>query len=239
MDKRGQIYILAALIISVVVFILVLRPNVVIQEKLEDDFEKLSSNYEYESSRFTNSIINQELNVSSSFFNFTLLFVSYSKSQNPNFNLIYAFGFEDIINIGNFMEEEIIVDNGKNQYVLNGCYNKISAVIEFQGLNFEGNINFSDVEKCLLTIDFVDKIWIGIDGLWYPFEISNKPQIIIVSREETEDQRKVFIGGEGFIKGEGDGKGKSSEDFCNSFKQEKSCSDKESCCWKGFCTSEC
>ena len=58
MNKRGQVYILAALIISVVIFILALRPNVIIQEKIEDDFEKLSGNYEYESTRFINSLIN-------------------------------------------------------------------------------------------------------------------------------------------------------------------------------------
>lgn len=238
MDKRGQVYILAALIISVVVFILVLKPNVVIQEKFEDDFEKLSGNYEYESTRFTNSLINQELNVSSSFFNFTLLFTSYSKSQNPNFNLIYAFGFEDIINIGNFMEEEIVIDDGRNQYVLNGCYNKIRAIIEFQGLNFESEIDFGEVEECLLTIGSTDMIWIGIGGLWYPFEISNKPQIIIVSREEAEEQRKVFIGGEGFLKGN-ENDVNSKEEFCNLLPNEESCSSKDFCCWKGFCTASC
>ena len=203
MDKRGQVYILAALIISVVVFILVLRPNVVVQEKFEDDFEKLSGNYEYESTRFTNSLINQELGVSSSFFNFTLLFTSYSKSQNPNFNLIYAFGFDDKINIGNFMEEQIVIDDGDNQYILNGCYDKINAVIEFQGLNFESDIDYKDVEECLLTIDFTENICINMGDLWYPYELKNKPQIMIVSREEAEEQRKVFIGGEGFVKSGG------------------------------------
>lgn len=238
MNKRGQVYILAALIISVVVFILVLRPNVIIQEKFEDDFEKLSGNYEYESTRFTNSLINQDLNVSSSFFNFTLLFTSYSKSQNPNFNLIYAFGLGDEINVGNFMEEEIVIDDGSSQYLLNGCYDKIGAVIEFQGLNFESDIDYGEIEECLLTIDFVSNIWLGIGGLWYPFEIESRPQIIIISQEEAEEQRKVFIGGEGFKKG--GGQGRDEEQFCNLFSNEESCSNHEVCCWESnSCTANC
>lgn len=237
MEKRGQVYILGALIISAVIFILALKPNVIIQDKFEDDFEKLSNNYEYESTRLVNSLIHNEMNVTAGFFNLTLLFTSYSKSQNPSFNLIYAFGFNDTINIGNFMGEPIVIDDETNKYVLDGCFDKINAVVSFQGLSFESDVDFADIQECLLVIPYNDKIWISIQGLWYPFEISNKPQIIIISREEAEEQRKVFIGGEGFIPG---GQTQSEDLYCNQFKKEKRCERNQICCYKSnVCTSDC
>jgi len=236
MNKRGQIYILAAVIISLVIFILALRPNFFVQEKLEDDFEKLSQNYEDESARFVNSLIITESDVSKSFFTFTSLFTSYSKSQNPNFNLIYAFGFDDHIYIGNFMNHSIIVDDNSNSYIVNGCYDRVGAVVNFQGFNFESDIEYGEVRDCLLTIDYKERIWVLIDGLWYAFEVNNRPQLIIVSREEAKDQRKVFIGGEGFSIGE---EQKTIEGFCNKFKNENACLNKDPCCWKIKCTANC
>ena len=59
MNKKGQIYILAALILSIVVFSLSQTINKFQQEELEEDFEKLSDNYELESSKLINSLIIQ------------------------------------------------------------------------------------------------------------------------------------------------------------------------------------
>ena len=44
MNKKGQIYILAALILSIVVFSLSQTINRFQQEELEENFEKLSDN---------------------------------------------------------------------------------------------------------------------------------------------------------------------------------------------------
>ena len=51
MKKRGQIYILIALIIGVLVFLVVSRTNIFIQEEPTSDIEAISENYVIESNK--------------------------------------------------------------------------------------------------------------------------------------------------------------------------------------------
>tara|TARA_Y100000310_G_scaffold302635_1_gene340223 strand:+ start:59635 stop:60321 length:687 start_codon:yes stop_codon:yes gene_type:complete len=205
MNKKGQIYIVAALILSVIIFDLSQVLNQLEQKKIEDNFEELSDNYALESSKLINSLINSEKEILDSFSSFTLLFTSYSKAINPSFGLIYSLEYDENIQIGNFLNEPITVDNGTTSFqdinILNGCFDKISASIKFEGLSFNPGIDLGDVEKCTLVVPFTNKIWIQIGEFWYPFEIiKGRAQIMVVSKEEAQEQRKVFIGGEGFVK---------------------------------------
>ena len=235
MNKKGQIYILAALILSIIIFTLSQTINKFKQEKLEGDFEKLSNNYEKEASKLINSLINTEGDILDPFSRFTLLFTSYSKSQNPDFGLIYSLDYNGRIQIGNFLNKQIIVDNGtmseQDPNQLNGCYDKISAVIRFQGLSCDAGIDLKDVEECTLIIPSTTRIWIQIGEFWYPFEIiKDKPQIMIVSRLESQEQRQVFIGGEGFIEEE---ISRSISAECVVLTRETSCQSNSNCCWDG------
>ena len=107
MKKRGQIYILAALILIFVIFILVSQSNVIRELVLENDFERLTKNYEAESSRFVNSLLAAKENISDKFLEFTIYFTSYSKTQNPDFGLIYLFDYDNKLHIGNYLNESI------------------------------------------------------------------------------------------------------------------------------------
>ncbi|MBS3145542.1 hypothetical protein J4414_01950 [Candidatus Woesearchaeota archaeon] len=57
MKKRGQIYILVALIIGIVVFLVVSRTNIFIQEELTTDIQAIGENYVIESNKLINSLI--------------------------------------------------------------------------------------------------------------------------------------------------------------------------------------
>ncbi len=233
MNKKGQIYILAALILSIIIFSLSQTINKFRQEELEEDFEKLSNNYEKEASKLINSLINTEGNILEPFTKFTLLFTSYSKAQNPDFGLIYSLDYKESIQIGNFLNQQIIVDNGtqseQDLNSLNGCYDKLSAVIRFQGLSFDAGIDLGEVEDCTLVIPSTDKIWIQIGEFWYPFNIvRDKPQIMIVSKLEAQEQRQVFIGGEGFVE---ETTTRPISGDCIILTRESSCALNSDCCW--------
>lgn len=206
MNKRGQVYLLAVLILAVIIYTLYNVENKVEQEKLEDNFEKLAQNYDIESSKIINSLINSNDDLFLGFSNFTFLFTSYSKSQNPDFGLIYAFNNENKIQVGNFLNKAILIDsddiegNG-NEQIIDGCLEKTPATITFQGLTLTANLDITELENCKASLAYTPRIWVQIDGLWYPFEINiNKPQIMIISKQEAVQQRKVYIGGEGFVK---------------------------------------
>lgn len=242
MQKRGQIYILAALIILAVIFSLSSVVNKVKQEKIESDFSKLSENYFDESSKFINSLLNVDEDILDSYSNFTVLFTAYSKARNPDFSLIYAIEFNDTIKIGNYLNYQIAIDNGTDNYdihVLEGCYDNVDAAVSFSGLSLgiEG-IKVSDVKDCEIEMPFIDKLWIQIGSYWYLFNlIKGKPDLVIVSREEAKEQRQVFVGSEGFIKEDRDKAGKGSE-ICNELYLQGDCPE-DICILIGNCNVSC
>ncbi|MEM4245401.1 MAG: hypothetical protein QXR60_04330, partial [Candidatus Nanoarchaeia archaeon] len=187
--------------------------NVAKQEKFKGDFEKLSTNYETEGTRLINTIINTEGNVSDRFKEFTYAFTAYSKTQNPQFGLIYVLDYNGTVHIGNYLKDEITVayfeSESNPQFIgLTGCFDSVQSSVSFGALTNTFTTPITDINLCVKEINepyskpnkpkFVHII---IKNSWYPFElIQNKPQLMMVSRMEQEEQRKVFIGGEGFAK---------------------------------------
>lgn len=222
--KKSQIYILTAIVISLVVFILSTTINEIREKKIEDNFKKISENYALEGAKLVNYLLEQQ-NLSSnyvfsSFQNFTYLYTSYTKSLTQSFGVIYALTYGNNIQIGNYMDRPIVIDKSENPdviqdpVILNGCYDKLSATVTFEGLTLavEG-VTVQDLEPCTIIIPYTEKIWVNIEDIWYPFEIvEDRPQIMVVSRLEEKEQRKVYVGGEGFTK-ENEHKEKV-EDYC-------------------------
>ena len=214
MGKRGEIYILAAIILAVLLYSLATTVNYLRQESLDDDFEKISKNYELESTKLINNLLLQDdPDINGTFNIFTVLFTSYSKSQNPSYGLVYTLSFKDNdnknkIQIGNYLDKEILIDiNGDEieDYSRSGCFEEIPATLTFDGLNLGPPIIQENLESCILIIDYISSIKLGIQEdtgeiVWYDMKIKkDNPQIVIISHLEEGKQRKIFIGGEGFV----------------------------------------
>ncbi|MDD5331840.1 MAG: hypothetical protein PHE43_03405 [Candidatus Nanoarchaeia archaeon] len=203
MNNKGQIYILAVIILALILVGVSSIVNKAEQEKIEGEFEKLSTNYDEESARFVNSLIyGEDPEMVEKFKGFTSFYSSYAKSQNPGFGLIYAFSYKEDssnkINIGNFLDESVYLED-PNLGEIPGCYDKVSATLDFDGISFASYPNREEIEACNKVIDYQSAIWIRIGEDLYSFEvIAGQPQLIVVSRFEKDEQRKVFIGGSGF-----------------------------------------
>lgn len=204
MNKKGQVYIIAALIIIAVFFGLMARSNIFREEETLTEFNEISKNYAVESNKFLNSLINTgNIDVHESFSNFTFLFTSYSKSKNPGFGLIYAYEYNGKIQVGNYLNKPVSVKYGSKQRNIHGCYDVVPSSISFEGLDFEieptylGNL---EIDFCTFVEDrnpSQDDITIVISGTPYNFKIiQGHPQLMIVSRMEKEEQRRVFLEGE-------------------------------------------
>ena len=207
MQKRGQIYLLAALIIGFLLFTLVLETNIVRQTVIEDDFELLSKNYEIESAKFMNNMLKTTSgDLTKDFLRFTVLFSSFAKTKNPEFGLIYAFTYKDKLYVGNYLDTDITVTNaGSNPTVLKGCYQKIDTSVSIAGLKVNTpQINVGQYTQCSLTegIPTDNKLRFMIQDITYEVNLNvDHPEVIIVSRETKGDQRKVFVKGN-FLKGQ-------------------------------------
>lgn len=222
MRKRGQIFILAALLLGFIIFILVSQTQYVKRSAFEGNFEELNENYERESSKFINELLKDPTSdIAEQFTLFTTSFTAYSKGQNPNFELIYAFDFGGKLYVGNYLSKKINVDTDFTaKYItdLPGCFEKIKGIISSGGFNIGiGQLTYSGIDECSRDIlipgegkiTYPIYIQIGDDTFNYVADVNvGVPELIIVSREERGEERKVFTKGR-FLKGEG--KGLSSE----------------------------
>lgn len=212
MNKRGQIYILVALIMSVIIFGMVTVSNRVVQESLESSFETLSKNYAVEGAKLINSLIGTG-DIVTGFKDFTVLFTSYSKTQNPRFELIYALDYNSTFYVGNYLKSRMFVCVDKDCTCtpefclppLEGCYSLVPASISFDGLAYDpviyssimsGNCEFNVSYGPGKAIENIDTAYIIINDITYPFSITKgRPEVVAVSWETKAQQRKVFAEG--------------------------------------------
>lgn len=222
MKKKGQIYILAALILIVIIYGMVTVVNKTSQESIESDFEKLSTNYASEGAKLINGIMEsydektseytlQEA-VIDTFKEYTRSFTAYSKTQSTNFGLIYAFYYtgegtgEGRVYIGNYLNMPILVSyttNSRDSIFIEGCYAKIDASAGFDGIALKIQPLARALKECEKELPPLDQpetqvvtLYVTIGGYGYTFDIKpDQLEIIIVSREDHPEQRKIFVEG--------------------------------------------
>lgn len=202
MEKRGQVYLLAALILGFVLFILYSQTNLVRKTVVEDDFEELSKNYEIEGAKFVNSLLKNDKEVSNAFKNFTALFTSYSKTKNPDFGLIYAFDYKTNLYVGNYLNHSITVKKGSKYKDLQGCYDKVKTSVSVGGLSLDiKDIDYKLLGECTWETPSDEtqptyNITLVIEGIEYVVDVtSGNPELVIVSRESKGADKKVYTKG--------------------------------------------
>lgn len=224
MDKRGQIYILVALILALVLYMLMTKTNLVYEQDITDDFETLSKNYDIEASKFMNSLLSEgDTNIITKFDKFTVDFTNYALNQNPDFGLIYVFDYEDEngdnLYIGNYLRNPIIIGT-TDPVLLGGCLGEVTNCVN-PGL---GNMCYqSDTNKCYFVEPSISSLDITIGSRLYTIDVvKGRPEIVIVSREDKGDQRKVYAEEE-FVSGDPtEGAAISGTEFCKSGSKESS-----------------
>ena len=216
MNKKGQIYIFAAVIIAVILFGLTFTYNKLEQGRLSKDFSGLSSNYDLESARFLNALIESTIiDKQSRFLGFSAEFSSYAKAKNPGYELFYVYaenaGTGSIVYIGNFLSKTIKARklDGSELLSVDGCYSKLTADITFSGLTVPSSQYSGSLTNCIKSRPVSDsKIDICIEEeinseICYNIDLTaGRPQVMIFTGASELEQRQVYIGGKGFIKGE-------------------------------------
>lgn len=207
MYKRGQIYILAVILLAVVIYGLSTVLNIVEQEEVRGDFETLAQNYEIESSKLINSVLQSGGPVPEAFENFTILFTSYSKAKSPGFNIFYALAYKNKMYFGNFMDEEMLIyvpcpgvgsdcpTGGEGYKELLGCLDDVSAQMSFEGMTINATYLRRDLdltkEDCFWSTDIgaAEQYCVGIGGVMYQLPVERDiPRIFSLSRLESGGQ---------------------------------------------------
>ena len=217
MNKRGQVYILAAIIFGLVIYLLSVNVNIAKGTVFDNLFIEISNNYDKESAKFLTSLSQEslkdnQLNVKTKFNEFSGKFTSYSGTTDPSFSFIYFFDYshksEGKLIIGNHLAQPILVwVSETNQKIIDGCKAEISLGVSFSQLSTEFLGTKREVlESCsdVLDVDSGDTYRVNyvIGDIKYTSKvIRGIPQIVILSEENKDNQRKVYTNHK-FEKGE-------------------------------------
>ena len=209
MNKRGQVYLLAALIIGFILFIVITPSNIVRELTIDDRFEELSKNFEIESAKFINYLIKEEKDVPSSFLNFTILFTSYSKTKNPDFGLIYAFIKDNKLYIGNYLDDQARFKFQNQNVNLNGCFQQVNTGFTVLGLDLDiEGVNLGSFMLCQddipastslpYILDIIVREQEGNQTSEIDFSTQvapGNPELIIIAKEKKDRTRKIYTKG--------------------------------------------
>jgi hypothetical protein len=184
--KRGQIFILAAVIIVVLLILVTMTYNSYREEIALENFEELSHNYEIEAPKIINDAIEQGADEAVALQDFTEEFQDYAHDTDPNFGILYVFkdsvGNVHILNSLTDKRVEITYTEagagrdtkialGSNSDTSSGevCVGGFCTVAETKVTNFgegfsKANFDSQDIENMFLSIKIGDLEPQNIEG---------------------------------------------------------------------------
>lgn len=207
MKKRGQFYILIALVIGVVIFLIVSQTNIFIQEDPSTDIGALSENYIIESNKLINTLIGAKReNVSEVLSQATTAFVyEYARTRDPKFGLVYVFTNEDKAVIENYLDAKVVIDGGETLTNPEGKYEL--GTIELSGIEIPQDYTYSQIQRefpdlfeLVLKEKFVgevnvnegDHLILDIEGVQYYFVVGDTVELNAVARRIEGGQIQIF-----------------------------------------------
>ena len=207
MKKRGQFYILVALVIGVIIFLIVSQTNIFLQEDPSTDIRALSENYIIESNKLINTLIGAKReNISEVLSQATTTFVyEYAKTRDPKFGLVYVFTNEDKAVIENYLDAKVVIDGGETLANPEERYNlgtiELGGIKIPQGYTYSQiQIEFPDLFELVLKEKFVsevninegDHLILDIDGIQYYFVVGDTVELNAVARRIEGGQIQIF-----------------------------------------------
>lgn len=151
--KKSQLYLLTAIILSVLVFVMADFPS-----KTQDAGKEpimMFNNLVSESPRVINSAIYQDRNLTEDFDDFTDKFIHHGEAKNINISLFYILIYNNNMTISNKMGDSVNIttDSGKrvlsdNQNITMARKNIIS--VDFNGIHYPFDINTDETQFKLI-----------------------------------------------------------------------------------------
>lgn len=215
MNKRGQVYLVAGIMVCMLAFLLVSKPNFIREQVLLQNFETISNNYLTESPKVVNTALKESGTqdtpeekleaIKSDLSRFTEDFVrDYARNQDPNIGLIYIYNDENGIVIENYL-------NGENAYFIgqSGTSNVVLNYEESATSNFVfvGTGAGSSIEQPLCNNEILKDYCILEKGkvtpgeyilkfgdISYKFTINQEsPELIIIIKSKEGETIKVDV----------------------------------------------
>ncbi len=157
MKKRGQFFIIGAVILGILILGLATTFNITLKkdEISQEKFNAMCQNYEkevFEISKYTINTQNKS-NEPELIKNFTIKFLNYSRTVDPNFRLLYVYGNNKNVTIFNYINHTLNID------ITNGTENY--PIEQLQSCDVH-DIYINDISLCINSIANDSIKWINI-----------------------------------------------------------------------------
>jgi len=152
MNKRGQFFIIGGVILGIIILSIASVWNASLrqQDVGEKRFQSICQNYRHEVFQVSKYAVEtgNKSGEPELIKNFTLQFLDYTKISEPNFRLLYVYGNNNAVFVGNYIGESISVNsenvqnsevkeiNGVDKVNITGKINKLYNISEDEGFYF-------------------------------------------------------------------------------------------------------
>ena len=189
MNKRGQFYIIIAVLLSFALFTVTYATNTIEEPVLYSNFNDVSENYVYETSNLINYLLKEQEEVNTTIRAFTVEFMNYAKVRDPNFEMIYFYSEGNLLYVNNKLDNTLEVE-GEN--ILGEGEDIVQDVsLEVGGVDFvhQVPIKASNFGKDWTSTGFegFGDIKLSIGGIIYPIHLNPSDfKVIIRSSNNNE-----------------------------------------------------
>lgn len=200
MDKRGQFYLILAVIISISFFAITIPQNNVKESFLIQDFNDISNNYVQESPKVANYAIYDGKNVNFVLNDYSSKFLDMVRKRNPSLELIYIYNNGTNVTVKSYSFNPVEVETGgltqtllgSNQETINNINLKVAGQdfvqqVPLQIKNFGDSFSQADLSG-------YGQVVLNIGGTLHNFDISsgNGPAINVFITSKNGNTVQVF-----------------------------------------------
>ena len=192
MNKRGQFYIILAVLISLAFFTLMIPQNRLQEAIVFEDFNYVSQNYVEEAPRVANFGLytdNQDINLLLS--KFSQDFLNIARQKNPSLELIYFYNDGTDITLTSYAQQPVTVVQKTTEEVLGAdqvSANNINLRVAGKDFTQQVPLQVKDFGKTYYTTEFPASggITLNIGGVLHNFDMqTGGPEISVLLRSET------------------------------------------------------
>lgn len=192
-NKRGQFFLIAALVIIVTLSSIMIYQNRVKTRPLDDKIVSLANQISAESSVVIDyGVANNEEKLK----DFLGDFSSDLLSTNPNVGLIFFFGNKTDINILNLANETINVSIEGTNYEVPNVEKTVNVGIGGGGISFNIDLDDENIKKAIVTVPFPysqTKVTFSISGILYEILLDKYKNFYFVIKKEEGGETDVRI----------------------------------------------
>ncbi|MEK6974069.1 MAG: hypothetical protein AABW41_02430 [Nanoarchaeota archaeon] len=204
MDKRGQFYIILAIVFSLLFLTIVMPVNIVQEAILIQDFNEVSNNYVQEAPKAANYGIFNDKDTRVILTGYTKDFLTFARQRNPSIELIYIYNNGTNVTVQSYAKESIVVETGQEtKNLFSASEETINNInLKVAGKDFTQQVplqikNFGDQ---FYTTDFpsAENVVLNIGGVFHNFDLGNQgPEFNVWLRSSNGQIKQVYSTGTG------------------------------------------